>query len=124
MAMGAEGAAAALPGVDAAVAQARAGKLVGRRCAACGWASFTEALGKSEGAAGTEAVAPAGIEELVGRFRAGEISMDALLDSLVEGAVQGAPLGERGRMELREALRAAVENDPTLRRLAREIEQG
>jgi hypothetical protein len=87
-------------------------------------ASFTDALGKSEGATGAAAVAPAGIEELVGRFRAGEIGMDALLDSLVEGAVQGAPLGERGRMELREVLRAALENDPTLRRLAREIEQG
>jgi hypothetical protein len=87
-------------------------------------AAFTEALGKSEGATGVEAVAPAGIEELVGRFRAGEIDMDALLDSLVEGAARGAPLGERGRMELREMLRAAVENDPTLRRLAREIEQG
>jgi hypothetical protein len=83
--------------------------------------SFAETLGKSEGAA---AVDPVGVEALVGRLRAGEIGMDAALDTLVAQAVQGAPLGARGKEELRELLRAALENDPTLRRLAREIEQG
>jgi hypothetical protein len=86
--------------------------------------SFPEALGRAEGDAPPGAVDPAGIEGLVGRLRAGEIGMDAVLDSLVEQAAACAPLGPKGQGELREILRSALENDPTLRRLARELEQG
>lgn len=86
--------------------------------------SFAETLGKTEGADPTAAVAATGVDALVERMRAGEIGIDAVLDALVEQSVQAAPLGPQGKQELREILRAALENDPTLRRLAREIEQG
>jgi hypothetical protein len=83
--------------------------------------SFAETLGKAEGAA---AVEPSAVEALLGRMQAGEIGIDAVLDTLVEQSVQGAPLGPKGKQELREILRVALENDPTLRRLTREIQQG
>lgn len=86
--------------------------------------SFADTLAGAEGAGAAGAVDPTGIEALIGRMRAGEIGADAVLDALVEQSVQGAPLGPKGKEELREILRSALENDPTLRRLAREIEQG
>jgi len=89
-------------------------------------ASFAESLGKAgeTGPVGAAAVDPSGVEGLIGRLRAGEIGVEAVLDTLVAQAVEAAPLGARGKDELRELLRSALENDPTLRRLAREIEQG
>ena len=85
---------------------------------------FADRLGRSDAATGAAGVDPAGIEALVQRVRSGEIELRAALDVLVEQAVAGAPLGPAGKQELRELLRSALEADPALRRLAREIEQG
>jgi len=85
---------------------------------------FADALAGADGASAAGGVGTTGVEALVGRLRAGEIGVDAVLDTLVEQAVQGAPLGPQGRDTLRAMLRAALESDPTLQRLVREIEQG
>ena len=86
--------------------------------------SFGETLAGSEVASGAAAIAPESVEALVGRLRAGEIGVGAVLDTLVEQAVRGAPLGPRAVEQVREMLRSALESDPTLRALVREIEQG
>lgn len=86
--------------------------------------SFAETLAGTPHAAGAAAVSTEGVEALVGRLRAGEIGIDAVLEILVEQAVQVSPLGPKGAEQLREMLRSVLESDPTLRALVREIEQG
>ena len=80
----------------------------------------------AERLAGGEPAAPAGRAEglhaLVERLRSGEIRIEQALDALVEESVAAAPLGPRGREQLRELLRAHLEADPTLSRLVREID--
>lgn len=86
--------------------------------------SFQETLAGASEATGATAVAPESIEALVGRLRAGEIGVDAVLETLVQQAAQAAPLGPKGAEQLREVLRSVLESDPTLRALVRDIEQG
>lgn len=87
--------------------------------------SFASKLhGAQPPVAATEPGPIEGIEALVARLRAGEITMEGLLDSLVERTAASSPLGPRGREELRSILKAALDSDPTLRRLTRAIEQG
>jgi hypothetical protein len=80
----------------------------------------------AERLAGGERAAAAGpterLQALVERLRSGEIRIEQALDALVEQSVAAAPLGPRGREQLRELLRAHLEADPTLSRLVREID--
>jgi hypothetical protein len=86
-------------------------------------APFSEVLRGESG----PAVAGAGLEGIAGlvaQLRAGEMTMDGLLEKLVDRVAETTPLGPQGRLELRSTLRAILEDDPTLRRLTRAIEQG
>jgi len=87
---------------------------------------FGEVLASTEaaGASGAAEGPPTSVEALVGRLRAGEIGVEAVLDTLVDQAARGAPLRPELRDGLREMLKAALQSDPTLRQLVREIEQG
>ncbi|MBI2893635.1 MAG: hypothetical protein HYY06_08785 [Deltaproteobacteria bacterium] len=86
--------------------------------------SFADKLHGTSPAA--EAVAPPGIDDieaLVAQVRAGELTMDGLLETLVERVASSSPLGPHGRDELRSILMAVLDSDPTLRGLTRAIEQ-
>jgi hypothetical protein len=86
--------------------------------------AFKETLAGASEVAGTSPVAAESVEALVGRLRAGELGLDAVLETLVQQAAQAAPLGPKGAEQLREMLRAVLESDPTLRALVRDIEKG
>jgi hypothetical protein len=84
--------------------------------------SFGETLATE--ASATPAIAPESVEALIARLRAGEIGVDAVLETLVDQAVGAAPLAPKAAEQLREMLRSVLESDPTLRALVRDIEQG
>lgn len=63
------------------------------------------------------------LDQIASDLKAGRIDMDTAMDQLVEQATQGAAqaLTETGRAELRAFLRSALESDPALSQLVREL---
>lgn len=82
--------------------------------------AFAEELRK--GAAVPEGME--GLPALVEKLRTGELTIEGVVESMVDQVVSRTPLSPAGQEALRATLQSLLAEDPTLRRLTRTIEQG